>query len=890
MNQELASRIVNRLINDYEFKENGDYLQQGRCPSCNKKELFANKISPWSMKCGRENNCGEVFKVRDLYPNEFGNFNKRFQATEKNQNATADAYLTYERGFDLKKCQGWYTQGKYWHPKGDKGTATVRFDIDRINDVYMERLIEPVHIAGESKPRKANFHGSHKGLWWQPVDIDDGDEIWITEGCLDAIALWQNGIKAVSILSSHNFPAKAFEEYKRKKVTWVWALDNDVAGRKWTLKHVKRSKDLGLYDVKAAQAPGKDKCDWNDLHIAKKLTSSDVNDYLYYGDLLTANSALDKALIMWQKYPKSGFVLDFKRRMYWFDVDPDKYTKARERIEERLEKEGEFMDENKIRAEAVKTSGGLVELANCHPQFLYFQENTITDESWYYARVDFPHGGRPVKNTFTGGQVAGASEFKKRLLSIAPGALYQGKAHHLDWIIKNQLSNIKTVETIDFLGYSDRDEKKKIDHRCYVFPSIAFQEGKAYHINDEDYFNLPQLAIKSLYRAKNFTVADVHTYRDNWPQLLFKAFGPKGILAAVFWFGSLFAIQIREFARSYPFLEIVGKPGTGKTSLVETLWKLFGQDKEGIDPNKATAAGLNRTLAQFSNMPTVFIEADREETSHSRRFDWEETKPLYNGRGMGVRGQKNSGNETYDPPFRGTLCITQNDPVNASDPVLQRIVHLYFDEVHHSLEQRDAFNELMSLKIEQLSYFLQVAVCAESRVVESVKQKTASYENELMEHPEIKVRRLAKNHAQLAVLLEEFARLVHLTEDQLRETKSLIGQLAVERQQAIGKDHPVVAQFWETYDYINSSGEKPLLNHSNDLNRIAVNLNQYVELASSFKQQIPNLNDLKRHLKSSKSRKFVAASENVASAIKKRDSGAPVTTRCWIFENPTGRA
>ncbi len=88
--------------------------------------------------------------TKELYPDDFTNFNQRFIATQESQNATADAYLKYARGFDLARIKGWYRQGKFWHQKANKGTATVRFDIDPAHDIYMERLVEEVLITEDS--------------------------------------------------------------------------------------------------------------------------------------------------------------------------------------------------------------------------------------------------------------------------------------------------------------------------------------------------------------------------------------------------------------------------------------------------------------------------------------------------------------------------------------------------------------------------------------------------------------------------------------------------------------------------------------------------------------------------------------------------------------------
>lgn len=120
------------------------------------------------------------------------------------------------------------------------------------------------------------------------------------------------------------------------------------------------------------------------------------------------------------------------------------------------------------------------------------------------------------------------------------------------------------------------------------------------------------------------------------------AFGEKGYVALAFWLGSLFAEQIRERDKSFPFLEIVGEPGTGKSTLIEFLWKLAGREEyEGFDPSKSTAAARGRNFAQVGNLPVVLIEGDRTtDNAKQRAFDWDELKSLYNGRASRAVGIK----------------------------------------------------------------------------------------------------------------------------------------------------------------------------------------------------------------------------------------------------------
>jgi len=882
MNPSILHDLTCYLIADYQFKEKGQWLQQGVCPSCGKKELFTKAESPWVIRCGRENHCAWEGHAKELYPDLFEGFNKRYKPTQKKPNATADAYMQYARGFDLKLIKGWYEQGKFWHPDGDKGTATVRFWLDEAKTIHMERLIEEVTLTdsetGEKKKRKAHFKGSHSGLWWQPpgMKINEDETVWLTEGCLDAIALRLNGVKAVATLSCSGYPEKSLGPYKGQGITWVWALDSDKAGREAIKKHVKKMRGAG-FNVGAAQihGKGKGKIDWNDLHQQGRLTNKNLEEYLYRGSLLIARLATEKALLMYNHTERKEFPFEHDNRTYWFKVDVDKFHKSIENIKDA----DNGMTEEQISEQALKECGSIAEIANCYPRFLYYQSNIITDESWYYCRVTFPHAGQPVKNTFTGGQLSGAAEFGKRLLSIAPGAVWTGATSQLDRIKRDQLYNIKTVQTLDFIGYSK-------EYGCYVYNDIAIKNGQRYNLNDEDFFDAGKLSIKSLNQSVHLNInsnPDLHT--TEWVAQIFKCFGPGGLVALVFWFGSLFADQIRGIHKSFPFIEIIGEPGSGKTTLIEFLWKLVGRrDYEGFDPSKSTLAARARNFAQVSNLPVVLIEADRDEdAAKSRRFDWDELKTAYNGRSVRSRGMKNSGNETYEPPFRGTICISQNAEVNASEAVLQRIIHLKFTKAGHTPETKRIAEHLERIPMEQVSGFILSAITKEKQVMETVKTKTSDFETMLLGVPEIKSVRIAKNHAQLIALLYALDKVIKLPNGALQKTEDCLVDIAIERQCAINADHPIVQEFWEVFNYLNGEPGNPQLNHAKSPDLIAINLNHFIQVSSERKQQIPPILDLKRHLKTSRARKY-SGQKAVGSNIWLDEKGGSKTVKCWVFQ------
>ncbi len=874
MRDDIRDDILRRLDGAYRFKQVGDWLRQGTCPQCGKKELYANANAPWVVQCGRANNCGWSAHVKDLYPDAFEKFNERYPATTKDPNATADAYLSFVRGFDITKIRGWYRQGHFKHFRGDRQTATVVFDIDRAAGILMERFVETVRVTdddGDSEERKANFEGRHKGLWWAPpgMTVEDGDEIWLVEGCLDAIALHLHGIKAAATLSCGNYPDKALEAHKGKDITLVWALDADPAGLHSMRKHVKTARVAG-FECKAAIIPqkGRAKTDWNDLHLAGRLEETDVEEYRYQGDLLLAESAKAKGILIWQHTKSTAFAVEFMSRTYWFSIPPAAFSQILEAVKEAGDYDPETGPEY---ATAVKVAD-VHQIAACVVKFLYFQKNKQTDESWYYTRVDYANGGKTEKGTFTGAQVACASEFKKRLLSIAPGALYSGNSGQLNWLVGHHLDDIKTVDTVDFIGYSK-------DHKAYVFNIVAVAGCKVYPINDEDFFEIGKTSVKSLNSSLSLTIGDRSRYQAEWINDVHAAFGAKGLIAVAFFFGSLFAEQIRGLDKSFPFLEIVGEAGSGKSTLIEFLWKLVGRaDYEGFDPNKSTLAARARIFSQVANLPICMIESDREDTAKARQFDWDELKTAYNGRASRARGVKNGGNETNEPPFRGSVLISQNAAVNASEAIMQRLIHLNFDTSGHTPQSKIAADRLAAMPVETVSHFLIKATTAEKAALETYRGKAAKYEKALIDLPEIKTIRIAKNHGQLMALVDALADIVSMPSAWRKEAMLALRDAAIERQHAIGADHQIVEEFWEMYDYLGSD----TLNHSKNGDLIAINLNHFNKVAIANNQSPPTLTDLKKHLKSCRSHRFIEI-KAVNSAIEMRNYESR-TVMCWVFD------
>lgn len=899
MRDDIRRALLPLLKADFKWKkETGTWLRQGKCPDCNEASVFTHQQNPWVLKCERTNKCGWEGSARELYPEIFDTWSNRYKKTPENPNAAADAYLSDARRLNLMGMRDAYSQEYFRDDARNIGSATVRFPLP--GGSWWERLIDQ---PGRFD-RKARFaYGkSYKGQAWQRPDVSIEDmanatSIWVAEGIFNAWALEQAGQRAVSAMSSNNYPGEFLRQLRThiaasdqpfRKPQIVFAFDVGAAGTKATREFVEMARKEN-WNATAAQPQeeddnGKD-LDWNDLLGFEKLTEKHRAEYLWNGQVLLAQTAQDKAYLIWEKHRWNSFHFTFGSRTYWCSIDVsivqekiDEYRKGVTRVLGEIDKD----EEAKIRQEASREALSVEEIANCAFRVLYRQHDEATKETRFWVNISYPSGKRPsAKGEFSGGQLRKSSNFEERLFDY--GAVWTGNAHQLTRILQQQTPDLPDVRPLGFTGYC-RDAK------AYVFGPLAVAGGRVYKPNENDFFQIGKLALKLGTSEKLLDIDyDADQLDVSWLPDLWTAYGAKGITCLTFYFASLFAEQVRAEMKSFPFLEMHGLPGTGKTTLVEFLWKLLGRENyEGFDPAKATPAAMARNLGKVANLPVVLIEGDRrEEANHSKKFEWEELKTAYNGRSVRSRGVKNSGMETFEPPFRGAIVIEQNEPVNASRAVLERIMSLGFDMANWSPATKTAAERLEQWPIEKISGFIVHAARREVEVMARFRQAFAQYESELLALPAIRTNRLAKTHGQLLAFLDAIRTLVPLTDDQQAETARFIVQMASERQLAVNSEDPHVSLFWERFDYLEEN-EDPGANtgHINHHRKfedgmIAIRLNEMESRCADKRLELPSHAELIRALKTSKARRFIEQ----AMVNSRNDSVGGV--RCWIFHDPS---
>lgn len=185
-----------------------------------------------------------------------------------------------------------------------------------------------------------------------------------------------------------------------------------------------------------------------------------------------------------------------------------------------------------------------------------------------------------------------------------------------------------------------------------------------------------------------------------------------------------------------------------------------------------------------------------------------------------------------------------------------------------------------------MSHLLIKAVRAEQQVLETFAERVRFYEAKLREIKDLRMERLIKNHSQMLALLDGLRLVIDIPEQMVKATQQALVDLALERQSAISADHPLVNEFWETYEYLETmgNGERNIVNHSRDPQRIAINLNDFMAKAAHYNQPVPDLKVLRAYLRDSRRYKLVDPNLTVNSCIKTNSLSTGVAVRCWVFK------
>lgn len=250
-------------------------------------------------------------------------------------------------------------------------------------------------------------------------------------------------------------------------------------------------------------------------------------------------------------------------------------------------------------------------------------------------------------------------------------------------------------------------------------------------------------------------------------------FGARGVLAMAWWMGAAHAARIRQDQNGFPFLQIVGAAGSGKSLLLEYLQKLNGQPAytHSFSLAHATPTGRARTFANAGQR--VIICEDHGESAESS--DWDELKPFFSSGNVITRAGKDQSEEVT---FRGALVITANQMLACSDAVSSRLiwVDLSAPDAHTPRIRPDAIGDLDASEV---SAFGTKVAQAEEWISSHLETWVPPYLGQLSrKHGRCLNARTALNCAQMLALLDLLCTLLSISEEIRFEARKLINDIA----------------------------------------------------------------------------------------------------------------
>jgi len=762
--QEVNNRVSDHLISSG-GKLNGKYIQNLECPSCGKRESYADASKPRALYCNRKNKCGSTTDIdaRIIVPDLFQDFHKKHPPTKSNPRATAIAYLKSrvlnpdDVEFEQKQIM---VDGKEYPSVG------FRLDKDTIN----HRLID---YSGKDKTRN---YGEYSGKIWKKKKLNFKQPIFITEAVLDSLSLIQGAdVQSVSCLSSGHIPKKFYQSLP-DHAQIVLAFDNDRAGREATSKHrnfLIEHCSIEESNVSVSLPPvGKD---WNDMlqDVGDEMKLSEHVEWEWCewrGKLLMEDMSgtfEEYRTIYSERYSSehglySGFLIF--RRETWF---------------------ASFKIKNeKVNLESTRLLNGKLTL-------LY----DLVDDSIPYeikARHRFkwePRDGKLSLLEMKSESFGKPDSFGTKMLAYR--GVFYGRPdqlkRYIEYLFEQKPPRIRQL--IAF-GYDPKSH-------CFVYTHRLYDaDGKRFEVGNDAYFDKQKLSpFLEKSSIPKIGELDYSTLLDH----LYGAFGNRGLLALGFWVASIFSHVVFEEFRFFPFLSLYGDPRTGKSFLVLLLNRLFGLDMEGLPATKDnTSKGEKRRMSQFSSMVIPMLEAQEGST----KFDFNDLLPMYNRNPAQTRAATTNNNETIEIPFHATLSFVQNHEQFKTRAAMERVVSIPFADTDITDESFEHFQKLSEFSPENLSAFGD-HILKNRKYFEVDIVNTAQSFSDLFVEKGVRARRIAENHA---IAFTGFALLNSLiewkTEEDVRSLTEYMVQLGKMKIETARSETPNADAFLEMLEGI----------------------------------------------------------------------------------------
>ena len=237
--------------------------------------------------------------------------------------------------------------------------------------------------------------------------------------------------------------------------------------------------------------------------------------------------------------------------------------------------------------------------------------------------------------------------------------------------------------------------------KAMFFNNVAVKDNQVYSpdkfgivdIEGKSYF-MPTTIKKTSGNLSRYTYSDANqiTFND-WFKLLYTGWGNRAVLPVCFVIMSIFRDIVDRNSLFIPVLYVKGEKGSGKSTLISNLTKVFGAEQK---EKNLMAENTPKSIAR--NMSQVVASMIWYNEYHNSMPEAYKNLPQFiYDKGGYERAKFDDTDETDTIEVNSTLCLTSNfTPDN--EIVYSRLIFVKIDKAKHSESQINAVNKLAEYK------------------------------------------------------------------------------------------------------------------------------------------------------------------------------------------------
>ena len=659
-------------------KLTGDVLTGLRCLGCGKEKLWsAGYTEDAGFRVSNCHSCKEIFTHYHEFPHRyekdffkaFKDKNPEIKFEELDPEEQAKHYLA-SRGIPVESIRPGAARVE---------NGTVYFQ-DSTGEYLNGRRIAPK--PGEDKSHNKQGSKTGKKYFKASEKYSNNKPVYVAEAPLKAMALNAEGLQAISVYSSHiNKDNALFDDFRDCDLRG--AFDNDEAGLEALKDFIQiRVKQGKLVDNTTkheghllSDKPGED---WDDYlktkgipkDIEKTVTRWNENAYI-----ALAESAEEWAKRMQGKKRHIPSVFIYDGATYGATI---KVEGAKENIE------------------MFKFCDAVVNL-----EARIIDKTDLDRESYSWALKIAAKGKAPkyVRNV-------GASEIKgeslETLLLKSAEVVFDADSRKWKPFVKFLFSNKTVPEAtrIDYAGYH-------LDSEYFITPHWGIsREGQllipdsigSYKLKEQKKNIIPLGTNLFESLPKDIKTPDVRKKLARlFINLFCQAYPIDGGLVLTYAIAAMFSPLYKESGAGFPFLGLLGEPGSGKTDRVRMILEVFGVQAEGVSLQSANKKGWIRELSHLSGVLYFMDEANDEDRGSSRdklsEFE-EKAKSYYKKTTTQTQGARDNGNSIHKNFFRSAFIFAYNNSPWRTEAMRERTIEIRVRKEHLEIEGAgDAFRK-----------------------------------------------------------------------------------------------------------------------------------------------------------------------------------------------------